>query len=210
MKHCVHIQCICIILTVSNHHATTKRAIFQVGVATAAKVSEQVARDWLKRQAIWQIYLPAPRHIPRPMIDEDSPNAVYQADLLYLPHDRVDRRTYKFALTVVDVASRYKEAEPLTDKSATEVAAALGRIYKRGPLTWPRLLQVDPGREFMGAFSQLLAKHNVQVQRGAADNHRQQGIVERFNRTLAERLFGHQYTQKMLLATRGSSERSIE
>ena len=60
----------------------------------------------------------------------------------------------------------------------------------------------------MGAFSQLLAKHNVR--RGAADNHRQQGIVERFNRTLAERLFGHQYAQKMLLAARGSSERSIE
>jgi len=44
----------------------------------------------------------------------------------------------------------------------------LGRIYKRGPLTWPRLLQVDPGREFLGAFTQLLAKHNVQVRRGAA------------------------------------------
>jgi len=28
-------------------------------LATAAKVSKQVARDWLKRQAIWQIYLPA-------------------------------------------------------------------------------------------------------------------------------------------------------
>ena len=26
-------------------------------LAAAAKVSEQVARDWLKRQAIWQIYL---------------------------------------------------------------------------------------------------------------------------------------------------------
>jgi len=120
------------------------------------------------------------------------------------------RRTYKFALTVVDVASRYKEAELLTDKGATEVAAALSRIYKRGPLTWPKLLQVDQGREFMGAFSQLLAKHIVQVRLGAAANHRQQGIVERFNRTLAERLFGHKYALDMLLAARGSSERSIE
>ena len=78
---------------------------------------------------------------------------------------------------MVDVASRYKEAEPLTDKSATEVAAALGRIYKRGPLTLPRLLQVDPGREFMGAFSQLLAKHNVQVRRGTADNRTSNGLT---------------------------------
>jgi hypothetical protein len=179
-------------------------------LSAAAKVTEAVARDFLKRQAVWQIYLPAPRHIPRPMFDEDRPNAVHQADLLYLPHDRVGHKTFKYALTVVDVASRYKEAEPLTDKSAAEVAAALGRIYKRGTLTWPRLLQVDPGREFMGAVNQLLAKHSVQVRRGAADNHRQQGIVERFNRTLAERLFGHQYAQEMLLAARGSSERSAE
>ena len=84
-----------------------------------------------------------------------------------------------YALTVVDVALRYKEAEPLIDKTAAEVAAALGRIYKRGPLTWPRLLQVDPGCEFMGAVTQLLAKHNVQVRRGRVDTHRDQGIVER-------------------------------
>ena len=148
------------------------------------------------------------------MFHEDSPIAVHQADLLYLPHDRVgvgrSQRTYEYALTVVDVASRYKEAEPLTDKSATEVAAALGRIYKRGPLTWPRLLQVDPGREFMGAVSQLLAKHNVSMRRGRVDTHRDQGIVERLNRTLAERLFGAQYAQELLLAARGSSERSAE
>ena len=183
-------------------------------LAATAKVSEEVARDWLKQQAIWQIYLPAPKFIPRPFFDEDRPNAVHQADLLYLPHDRVGKgrktKTYKYALTVVDVASRYKAAEPLTDKSASEVAAALGRIYKRGPLTWPRLLQVDAGREFMGSVNQLLAKHNVQVRRGIVGNHREQGIVERFNRTLAERLFGAQYAQEMLLAARGSFERSAE
>ena len=86
-------------------------------LAAAAKVSEQVAHDWLKRQAIWQIYLPAPRHIPRPIFDEDKPNDVHQADLLFLPHDRLGRKTFKYALTIVDVASRYKEAEPLSTKS---------------------------------------------------------------------------------------------
>jgi len=183
-------------------------------LTAATKVSEQVARDWLKRQAIWQIYLPAPCHIPRPMFDEDRLNAVHQADLLYLPHDRVvigrKAKTFRYALTIVDVASRYKEAKPLTDKSEAEVAKALSWVYKHGPLTWPRLLQVDPGHEFMGAVSQLLAKHNVQVQRGQVDLHRDQAIVERFNWTLAERLFGHQYAQEMLLAARRSVERSAE
>ena len=180
-------------------------------LASAAKVSEEAAKDWLKKQAIWQIYLPAPRHIPRPRFDVSVPNEVHQADLLFLPHDRDDSRhrgrhkatthVWKYALTVVDVASRYKEAEPLATKESKEVADALSRIYKRSPLTWPKLLQVDPGREFMGAVSQLLAKHGVSVRRGRVDIHRDQGIVERFNRTLAERLFGYQYAQEMRLPT---------
>lgn len=168
-------------------------------LSEAAKVSEDAARAWLKKQAIWQIYLPAPRHIPRPKFDVPVPNQVHQADLLFLPHDKVGRKTFRYALTVVDVASRFKEAEPLATKEAKEVADALSRIYKRGPLKWPKLLQVDPGREFMGAVNQLLAKHGVQVRRGRVNIHRDQAIVERFNRTLAERLFGHQYAVEMRL-----------
>ena len=164
-------------------------------LAEAAKVSEDVAQNWLGKQALWQVYLPAPRYIPRPKFDVPVPNKVHQADLLYLPHDRPprSRETFKYALTVVDVASLFKEAKPLTTKEAREVAAALERIYSRSPLSWPKLLQVDPGRELMGAVNQLPSKHNVEVRRGRVDIHRDQAIVERFNRILAERLFGHQY-----------------
>ena len=47
------------------------------------------------------------------------------------------------------MASRYKEAEPMATKEAKEVADALERIYSRSLLKWPKLPQVDPGREFM-------------------------------------------------------------
>ena len=33
-------------------------------LAKAAEVSEDVAREWLEKQALWQIYLPAPKYIP--------------------------------------------------------------------------------------------------------------------------------------------------
>ncbi|RMX48853.1 hypothetical protein pdam_00013020 [Pocillopora damicornis] len=41
---------------------------------------------------------------------------VHQADLLFLPHNRPPRgkKVYKYALTVFDVASRFKAAEPFT------------------------------------------------------------------------------------------------
>ena len=170
-------------------------------LAEAAKVPENVSKQWLYKQALWQIYLPAPRHIPRPKFDVATPNSVHQADLLFLPHDKLPRgkKIYKYALTVVDIASRYKEAEPLTSKNSDEVAKAFQSIYKRGPLTWPNMLQVDPGREFMGAVTKEMEKHKTYIRRGRTEIQRDQAIVERFNRTLAERLFGHQYAVEMLL-----------
>ncbi len=183
-------------------------------LAAAADVSEQVAKTWLKKQAIWQIYLPAPKYIPRPKFNINVPNEAHQADLLFLPHDSIGRskrrKTYKYALTVVDVASRYKDAEPLSSKYSEEVAKAFSNIYKR-VLKWPKLLQVDPGREFMGDVNKLMESHKVEIRRGEKGLHRAQGIVERFNRTLAERLFGHQYAQEILLEARGGNNvRSTE
>ena len=84
-------------------------------LAEAAKVSEETAKKWVVKQALWQIFLPAPKRIPRPRFDVSTANKVHKADLLFLPHDKLPhgRKVFKYALTVVDVASRYKEAEPL-------------------------------------------------------------------------------------------------
>ena len=170
-------------------------------LAEAAKVPENVSKQWLYKQALWQIYLPAPRHVPRPKFDVATPNSVHQADLLFLTHDKLPRGKffYKYALTVVDIASRYKGAEPLTSKNSDEVAKAFQSIYRRGPFTWPQMLQVDPGREFMGAVTKEMEKDKTYIRRGRTEIHRDQAIVERFNRTLAESLFGHQYAVEMLL-----------
>ena len=77
-------------------------------------------------------------------------------------------------------------------------------------MTWPKLLQVDPGREYMGAVNTLLDKHCTKVRRGRVDVHRHQANVELWNRTLAERLFGNQHAQEMVLQSEGSGARSVE
>ena len=132
-------------------------------LAAAGKVSEDVARAWLTKQALWQVYLPGPRYIPRPKFDVSLPNTMHQADLLFLPHDKLPRgkKIYKYALTVVDVASRYKAAEPLTSKDSNEVARGFAKIYRHGPLKWPQMLQVDPGREFMGGVTKAMGEHKT-------------------------------------------------
>ena len=170
-------------------------------LAEIVKVPENVVKQWLYKQAIWQIYLPAPRYVPCPKFDVATPNSVHQADLLFLPRDKLPsgRKIYKYALTVVDIASHYKEAEPLTSKDSDEVAKALQSIYRRSPLTWPQMLQIDPGRESMGSMTKEMEKHETYIRRSRTEIHRDQAIIERFNRTLAECLFGHQYAVEMLL-----------
>ena len=107
---------------------------------------------------------------------------------------------------MVDIAGRFKAAEPLTSKESSEVSKAFQRIYK-GPLRWPSVLQVDPGREFMGDVKKDMVKHDVRIRTGNVNVHRDEGIVERFNRTLSDRLFSIQYSQEMNMK---SSERYRE
>ena len=89
-------------------------------LAKEAKVSKQQALGFLKKQALWHIYWPPPKKIIRPRYDASIPNEIHQAELLLLPHDTVNRKTYKYALTVVDIESRYKDAGPMTSKDSKE------------------------------------------------------------------------------------------
>lgn len=168
-------------------------------LSEASGLDQKIVKNWLIKQAIWQIYLPPPKRIPRPKFGIEIPNEVHQADLLFLPHDKVDGITYKYALTIVDIASRYKEAYPLETKSSEEVANAFEEIYFRSPLNFPDLLQVDPGREFMGEVKKLFKSKDSSIRYGRVNIHRDQAIVERWNKTLAEKLFGFQYAVELTL-----------
>ena len=112
-----------------------------------------------------------------------KPNDIHQADILYLPHDRYEKKLYKYVLSIVDVASRYKGAYQLTSKNSKEVAQALQWMYENRSLTYPKTLIIDYRKEFYGDMTKLMEKHDVMIQRGDPSQHRSQEIVERFNRT---------------------------
>ena len=77
----------------------------------------------------------------------------------------------------------------MTSKNAKEVAQAFQWIYENTPLNYPKTLIVDDGKEFYGDTTMLMEKHDVIIQCGDPSQHHSQGIVERFNRTLADRLY---------------------
>ena len=85
----------------------------------------------------------------------------------------------------------------MTSTNAKEVAQAFQWIYENTPLNYPKTLIVDDGKEFYGDTTKLMEKHDVIIQCGDPCQHRSQGIVERFNRTLADRLFTYQYHREL-------------
>ena len=175
-----------------------KTAIHKLSKALGSMKEE--AEKWLLKQPMYQIYLPAPKYIPRPNASMSlftEQNDIHQADILYLPHDKLKKKTYKYALNVVEVASKYKGSYQLTTKNAKEVAQAFQWIYQNTSLAYPKTLIINVGKEFYGDVTKLMEKHDVMIQRGDPSQHRSQGIVERFNRTLADRLFSYQYHKEL-------------
>ena len=87
-----------------------------------------------------------------------------------------------------------------------EVAQAFQRIYDNAQLTYPKTLIIDDGKEFYGDMMKLMEKHDVMIRHGDPSKHRSQGIVERFNRTSADRLFSFQYHKELEDPSRSNRE----
>jgi len=157
-------------------------------------------RMWLEKQAVHQIHMPPPGYIPRASFNSIViPNKCHQVDTLYMPHDKIGKKVFKYCLCLVDVASRFKVAYPLSELNSSVVAKALNEIYnsRKCPLKWPKVFLSDQGPEFRKDCEKLMKENNVKIQK--AKSKRTMGIVERFNRTLTERLFRLQDASDLLL-----------
>ena len=62
----------------------------------------------------------------------------------------------------------------------------------------------------MGNVTKVMQNNKTAIRRGRTEIHRDQAIVERFNRTLAEGLFGYQYAVGMNMKQIHAGQRSTE
>ena len=156
------------------------------------------ADKFIKKQVIWQKYSPRPIYIPCASYNRITiPNSVHQADLIYLTHDEINGKIYKYCLCICDVASRYKAVCALEDRSSKNVAEAFRDRYRNTLLNWPKVLQVDDGSEFKGEVRKLMESKNVKIRIGKTK--KGQCIVERFNKTLAKKIYKIQDASDQLL-----------
>ena len=179
-----------------NHLWKGKKAVKKLAELSGEK--PKVIKQWLSRQAFWEVHLPAPKSIDRPHYQVTTPNEMHQFDLLYMPSDTLYGNKYKYIIAGIDATSRYKVARPLRAKQMRDVAEMIADIYKVGPLTYPKIFQCDNGSEFKGEVTKMLEKHKVKIQRVTmkyALTHTT--FVEALNKILAERLFKVQDAQEL-------------
>ncbi|KAE9524246.1 hypothetical protein AGLY_015285, partial [Aphis glycines] len=108
-------------------------------------------------------------------------NLVYWND----PNELVDRLRLLLASKAADCFTKFAWAIPLKSKTAKEVSTAMSKLLlKRSP----KLLQLDNGKEFYNStFNALMEKHNIH--KYSTYSTMKACIVERFNRTLKEKMF---------------------
>ena len=170
-----------------NHLWKGQKAIKKLKELSGEKPT--VVKQWLSKQAFWQVHLPAPKHIDRPHYGVTTPNQMHQFDLLYMPSDTLYGNKYKYILAGIDTASRFKVARPLRTKQAKDVAEMIAGIYKVGSLTYPKIFHCDNGSEFKADVKiwQVMTKYK----------HTHTAFVEALNKILAERLFKVQDAQEL-------------
>ena len=179
-----------------NHLWKGKAAVKKLAELSGEK--PKVIKQWLSRQAFWQVHLPAPKQVDRPHYQVTIPNEMHQFDLLYMPSDTLYGNKSNSILAGIDAASRYKVARPLRTKQARDVAEMIADIYKVGPLMYPSTFQCDNGSEFKGEVTKMLEKQKVKIQRVTTKyKHTQTAFVEALNKILAERLFKVQDAQEL-------------
>ena len=168
---------------------TGNKAIKELHKITS--MSKKDIKSWLAKQVLWQVHIPLPKEIHHCHYDVTEPNEKYQFDILYMAHNLFEGNTYKYILTGIDVASRYKVARPLKTKKSSEVAFVLEAIYKKGGVfKYPKVFQCDNGSEFKNEVTKLLEKHNVDIRRATTKyKHTHRASVEASNKELEKLLF---------------------
>jgi len=103
-------------------------------------------------------------------------NQEHQIDLLYLPNDQ----GYKYLLVVVDMATRYIDAQPLKKRDGPTILKGLKQIYSRKILNQPRQIDIDSGSEFSDIKKYCLI-NKIYCRISTVNRHSQQAVVEAYN-----------------------------
>jgi transposase InsO family protein len=156
---------------------------------------------WLESQDAYSLHRPLRRKFPRLHYNVTNIDDVWEGDLIELRNLKSYNDGYSYILVIIDVLSKFVWVEPLHDKTGACVTKAFQRVLAKSKGRVPVYLQTDKGKEFIGhPLRKFLEENDIRF-RVTRNPDVKAAIVERFNRTLKERMwryFTHKNTRRYI------------
>ena len=155
-------------------------------LSRATKVPVKKTKEWLTSQDTYTLHKPVRYKFQRRRVMSYGIGDLLQCDLVDVSKFAKYNKGVKFLLVCIDVFSKYAHAIPLKNKSAASVLSAFKTLFKK--LGVVKHLHTDGGKEF---FNNMLKKFLMQkgVNHYATHSEYKASVVERFNRTLKNKLY---------------------
>lgn len=155
------------------------------------KVPRKQVKEFYEKQEVNQIMKPVTRKKVYNSKIANYPKDIYEMDIII--YDRYEMNHYKYILVVIDIYSRYLSCRAMTNRRMETIINNFQDIMKE--IGEPREIHCD--NEFnKNEFNTLLKKKEIEVRYSDPNEVNKNPIVERVNRTIAERL------QKIRLTTK--------
>lgn len=164
------------------------------------KISPDEIKNWLTKHDTYTLHKAIRRRFPRLYYNVDGIDQVWEADLIQLTSLKSYNDDISYILVVIDVLSKFVWVQPLVDKTTLEVTKAFQKILDTSHRK-PHTLQSDRGKEFVGKVFQKCLNDNDIHFRTVSNPDVKAAVVERFNRTLKERMyryFTHKNTKRYI------------
>ena len=155
--------------------------------AKANKITVKRDREVLDRDLGYRLHKPRRRRFPTAPVVVFGIDEQWTVDLIELINIAKYNRGYRYLLKVEDVFSKHAWVQPVKNKTGKAVTEAFEKILKNGDRKRINL-QTDDGKEFYNkTFQDLMKRKGIHHFSTSGDT--KASVVERFNRTLKQRLY---------------------
>ena len=148
--------------------------------------SKQVT-EWLKKQEPYSLHRPLKKIFKRNRVIVPGIDDTWQIDLVDMRKFAKLNRGNHYILTIIDVFSKFAWAVPVHRKTGNFTTKAFKQVLFNSNRC-PKKIQFDKGNEFLNSsFKKLLTENNIKFY--FIESTLKACIVERFNRTLKEKMW---------------------
>lgn len=149
------------------------------------KISYSYIKKWLTNQDEYTLHKPIRKKFTRNRIIVYGINDTFQADLIDLQKISKQNKGNRYLLSVIDIFSKHAWVIPVKNKKGQTILDAFKKIFKENI---PKRIHSDDGQEFINKSSQQYFK-KLGIKFYTLKSEMKASIVERFNRTLKEKMW---------------------